>query len=153
VFGIGTVELVVAGVLVAGSILLWRYTSTAQWVRVDRATPVGVEPSALEVPLARLLSDLPATRLVAGGPATWTISVERPQLWTFVPTALVFPLGPLFLLFKEHASVVVTLRPATGGADVQVLGTTRLAVQRAIEQALADLPAASPPRADTRVRS
>lgn len=150
-FGIGAWELILAGALVVALILVARHLSGAQWTRVDSSTPVGVDPTRLELPLARLLSNLPATRLVAGGGDTWTISVERAQPWALVPAVLLFPLGLLFLLFREHASLVVILRPAVGGAEVHLLGTTRLSVRRAVEQALADLPSATVPTGDATV--
>jgi predicted metal-binding membrane protein len=144
VFGIGGVELVVAGVVVAAGILAWRFLA-APWTRVDTSTAVGVDAPALEVPLARLLSDLPDARLVAAGPTTWTLAVSRTQLWTLVPAVLLFPFGLLFLLFREHASLVVGLRPRASGAEVHVIGTTRQSVRDAVEQALAELPSAGPP--------
>jgi len=144
VFGFGGVEQLVVGTVVVAAIVVARHLSTAQWVRVDRVTPVGVDATALDVPLGRLLGDLPGTRMVAGGPATWTLQVERAQSWTCLPAVLLFPLGLLFLLFKEHGALVVSVRPAAGGAEVRALGTTRLSVHRVLEQAVADLPASDP---------
>ena len=139
-FGVGALELVVAGVVVVAAILLWRYASPARWVRVDQVRHVAVRAAAWEVPLARLLGDLPATDLHAGGPATWTVSVARAQSWSYLPAVLLFPMGLLFLLFRDTAALVVVVRPAADGAEVHLLGTTRLSVLRTLERALAELP-------------
>jgi hypothetical protein len=140
VFGVGVPELVVAGAVVVAAILLWRHASPARWVRVDEARHVAVLAAALEGPFARLLSDLPATDLHAGGRSTWTLSVARPQSWSYVPAVLLFPMGLLFLLFRDTATLVVVVRPAADGAEVHLLGTTRLSVMRTLERALAELP-------------
>jgi len=141
-------ELVVAGAVVVAAILLWRYASPARWVRVDEARHVAVRAAALEVPFARLLSDLPATDLHAGGPSTWTVSVARPQSWSYLPAVLLFPMGLLFLLFRETAALVVLVRPAAAGAEVHLLGATRLSVLRTLDRALAELPAGDRSTAD-----
>ena len=147
-FGVGAPELVLAGVLVVVGIVLVRVLGTAQWGRVDRVEPVAVTTHALEIPVARLLADLPGTRLQAGGRSTWTLSVERAPWWTLVPAVLLFPFGLLFLLFRQHATLLVTLRAVPGGTEVHLLGTTRLAVRTALDRAIAGLPAAERPRPD-----
>ncbi|QBR91336.1 hypothetical protein EXE57_02915 [Nocardioides euryhalodurans] len=152
-FGIGGVELVVAGAVVVAAILVLRFARPGQWVRVDEVHHVAVEPTALEIPLARLLSDLPSTELHAGGPATWTLSVRRAQPWTLVPAVLLFRLGLLFLLFREHAAVLAVLRSAPGGSEVHLLGTTRVAVRTTLQRALAELPAAAATRPDATTTS
>jgi hypothetical protein len=116
---VGVPELVVAGAVVVAAILLWRHASPARWVRVDEARHVAVLAAALEGPFARLLSDLPATDLHAGGRSTWTLSVARPQSWSYVPAVLLFPMGLLFLLFRDTATLVVVVRPAADGAIVR----------------------------------
>ena len=140
-FGVGYPEMLVAVGLMLLLVLLRRIWSTASWTPVDEACTVAVAAEALEVPFTRLLGGLPSARLRAGGGATWTVVVGRAQWWTIVPAIVLFPLGLLFLLFREEADLVVTVRPApAGGSVVRVLGTTRMSVARTLRQALAELP-------------
>ena len=129
-----------AGGLVLLLVLLRRLWSTARWVRVDDDHDVAVTPEALEASFTRLLTHLPATRVRAGGRSTWTVVVERAQWWTILPAVLAFPVGLLFLLFREEADLVVTLRPNAGGSVLRLVGTTRMSVAQTLREAVAELP-------------
>ena len=102
--------------------------------RVDEEHAVTVTAGALEAPFTRLLSDLPGTRLRTGGQATWTLVVTRASWWTILPAVALFPLGVLFLLFREEADLVVTLRPTADGSVLRVIGTTRMSVADALRK-------------------
>ena len=145
-FGIGYVEVLAALGLALLLVLLRRTWSTARWTRVDDEHAVTVTAEALEAPFTRLLSDLPGTRLRAGGQATWTLVVTRASWWTILPAVALFPLGVLFLLFREEADLVVTLRPTADGSVLRVIGTTRVSVADALRTAVAELPSAPRPR-------
>jgi len=141
VFGIGYVELLVGGALVAVVLVGLRWGMRSQWLSVDERWIVGVGQELIEPPLVKLLSNLPAARLQAGSPGTWTVSVSRPPWWTLIPIVVLFPLGLLFLLFQEQADAQVLLRPTRGGTEVRLIGRTRASLRDTIGKALLDVPA------------
>jgi hypothetical protein len=140
VFGIGYVEVLVAGVLVAAVLVGLRWGTRSQWVDVDEQWPLAVGQAQIEPPLVKLLGNLPAARLRAGSPGTWTVTVSRSPWWTLFPVVLLFPLGLLFLLFQEQADTQVMLRPFRGGTEVRMIGRTRASVRDAVGKALLDVP-------------
>jgi hypothetical protein len=140
VFGIGYVEVLVAGVLVAAVLVGLRWGTRSQWVDVDEQWPLAVGQTQIEPPLVKLLGNLPAARLRAGSPGTWTVTVSRSPWWTLFPVVLLFPLGLLFLLFQEQADTQVMLRPFRGGTEVRMIGRTRASVRDAVGKALLDVP-------------
>jgi hypothetical protein len=140
VFGIGYVEVLVAGVLVAAVLVGLRWGTRSQWVDVDEQWPLAVGQIQIEPPLVKLLGNLPAARLRAGSPGTWTVTVSRSPWWTLFPVVLLFPLGLLFLLFQEQADTQVMLRPFRGGTEVRMIGRTRASVRDAVGKALLDVP-------------
>jgi hypothetical protein len=140
VFGIGYVEVLVAGVLVAAVLVGLRWGTRSQWVDVDEQWQLAVGQAQIEPPLVKLLGNLPAARLRAGSPGTWTVTVSRSPWWTLFPVVLLFPLGLLFLLFQEQADTQVMLRPFRGGTEVRMIGRTRASVRDAVGKALLDVP-------------
>jgi hypothetical protein len=140
VFGIGYVEVLVAGVLVAVVLVGLRWGTRSQWVDVDEQWQLAVGQAQIEPPLVKLLGNLPAARLRAGSPGTWTVTVSRSPWWTLFPVVLLFPLGLLFLLFQEQADTQVMLRPFRGGTEVRMIGRTRASVRDAVGKALLDVP-------------
>ena len=140
-FGIGYVEVLVAGALAAAVMAGLRWGTRSQWIDVDERWPVGVEQAHIEPPLVKLLGNLPAARLRAGSPGTWTVTVSRSPWWTLLPVVLLFPLGLLFLLFQEQADTQVMLRPVRGGTDVRMIGRTRASVRDTVGKALLDVAA------------
>ncbi len=144
-FGFGYVELLVAVAVLLLGILVWRVSGRAVWTRVDDHTTVTVTAAALEAPLTRLLSALPASQLRMGGPGTWTLVVHRASWWTVVPAVLLFPVGLLFFLFREEADLVVTVRSTRDGSEIRTVGTTRRSVAETLGCAAADLPGSRRP--------
>jgi hypothetical protein len=144
-FGIGYVEVLVGGVVLLLAVVAWRIGSRSAWVRVDDDTSVAVTAEALEAPFTRLLSGLPGSQLRMGGQATWTLVVHRPPWWTVIPACLLFPLGLLFLLFREEADLVVTIRATPDGSRIRAVGRTRRSVAETLGRAVAELPATRRP--------
>ena len=142
-FGFGYVELLVAGVVGLFVLIVWRLASGAAWIRVDDAHRVAVSADALEAPLTRMLTALPASQVHTGGPGTWTLVLSRAQWWTVVPAALLFPMGLLFFLFREQADLVVTVRSVPDGSEVRLVGTTRRSIADTMRAAAAELPQAT----------
>ncbi len=140
-FGIGYVEVLVGGALAAAVMIGLRWGPRSRWLDVDERWLVGVEQPHIEPPLVKLLGNLPAARLRAGSPGTWTLTVSRSPWWTLVPVVLLFPLGLLFLLFQEQADAQVMLRRARGGTEVRMIGRTRAAVRETVGNALLDVAA------------
>ena len=138
-FGIGYVELLIAGALAAAVLIGLRWGTRTRWLDVDERWLVGVEQSHIEPPLVKLLGNIPGARLRAGSPGTWTVTVSRSPWWTLVPVVLLFPLGLLFLLFQEQADAQVMLRPVGGGTEVRMIGRTRTAVSETVAHALLDV--------------
>jgi hypothetical protein len=141
VFGIGYVEVLIGGVLAAAVLVGLRWGTRSQWIDVDEVWPVAVEQAQIEPPLVKLLGNLPAARLRAGSPGTWTVTVSRAPWWTLVPVVLLFPLGFLFLLFQEQADAQVMLRPLRGGTEVRIIGRTRASVRDTVGKAMLDVAA------------
>jgi hypothetical protein len=141
VFGIGYVELLIAGALAAAVLIGLRWGTRTRWLDVDERWLVGVEQAPIEPPLVKLLGNIPGARLRAGSPGTWTVTVSRSPWWTIVPVLLLFPLGFLFLLFQEQADAQVMLRPTQRGTEVRMIGRTRAAVRETVGHALLDVAA------------
>ena len=142
-FGIGWVEVIASGVLVAAVIIGWRWGMKTQWLNVDERWRLAVAPAELEPPLSNLLAALPAARLSAPLGGTWTLTVTRAPWWTFIPIVLLFPVGLLFLLVTEEAEVEVLRAEVDSGTEVRLVGRTRASVRNTLDQALADLPVLS----------
>ena len=75
---------------------------------------------------------------MVGRPGPWWSN--GPPWRTILPAVLAFPVGLLFLLFREEADLVVTLRPTAGGSVLRLVGTTRMSVAQALREAVAELP-------------
>lgn len=74
-------------------------------MHTDDRWRLAVAPAELERPLALMLGALPAAWVHQFSAGTWTLTVTRAPWWTFFPVVLLFPLGLLFLLIREHATV------------------------------------------------
>jgi hypothetical protein len=80
---------------------------------------------------------------VVGRPGPWW-SNGLPW-WTILPAVLAFPVGLLFLLFREEADLLVTLRPTAAGSVLRLVGRTRVSVAQTLREAVAELPDAQRP--------
>ena len=138
-FGIGLPELAALAVFVVLAVVVLRGLPSARWVKVDDVTSVPLAPADLDAPLLRLLDNLPASRVSVSGPGSWMLTVTRAHGWAVVLAVVLFPLGLLFLLAREHADLHVSVTPHGEGAEVRVLGTTRRSLAEAIGEAVRGL--------------
>ena len=123
---------IVAALLIA---IVW---SLDRWVPISLRETLPAAPlSKIEPPVVLLLSNVRGAELSPTGPHTYTVLVRRTPGWVWIPLLFTFPLGLLFLLFKQSGSMVVTLVPLGAGTEVQVTGKTKKSVEKLLRNALA----------------
>ena len=143
-WGMSVAGLVVFGVVAAVVVLLVMSSWQRRWVRVDETRHVAVRAESLDVPITRFLHRLRGAQ-VRTGQGAWTIEVSRAPWWTVIPAVALFPLGLLFLLFKERSTLDLLVRAGSDGSEIHLIGTTRQDLLEATRTALEALPRAAQP--------
>ncbi|RNL64887.1 hypothetical protein EFK50_02580 [Nocardioides marmoriginsengisoli] len=122
--------LVFLGLVCALLLLLVKRMRGTRWVTVGEQVWLTV-PSA-EVP--QRLAELGLGRVLTPAPDRAALVLRRSPVWVIAPMALLFPLGLLFLFYREDVSVEVTTDPA--GDSAWLSGRTEARTLAAIRGAL-----------------
>lgn len=122
--------LVLAGICLLLVALVKRMRNS-RWVAVGEQVPLTVPWGALPERLATL----GAGRVITPAPDRTALVLRRSPVWIVVPVLLMFPLGLLFLLYKEDVELAVVREP--GGASAWLSGRTEIRALAAVRTALA----------------
>jgi hypothetical protein len=101
--------------------------------RIRTAKDVAaVRDAAMRTVVAELIAD--GYRLTSQSPTSFVLERTYRPAWTFVLAVLVFPLGLVALLHTDSSQVVIHLESSGSGTLVQVSGTARRPVRRAVRE-------------------
>ena len=125
--------LVFLGMVCALLFLLVKRMQGTRWVTVGEQLWLTVPPA--EVP--QRLAGLGLGRVLTPAPDRAALVLRRSPVWVIAPMALLFPLGLLFLFYREDVSVEVTTDPAGGSAWLS--GRTEARTLAAIRGALVEV--------------
>jgi hypothetical protein len=92
----------------------------------------AVRDAAMRTVVPELVAD--GYRLSSQSPTSLVLERTYRPAWTFFVAVLVFPVGLVALLHTDSAQVVIHLEPLGNGSLVQVSGTARRRVRRAVRE-------------------
>ena len=101
--------------------------------RIRSAKAVGaVRDTAMRTVVPELIAD--GYRLTSQSPTSLILERTYRPAWTYFLAVIVFPVGLVALLHTDTSQVVIHLEPLASGTLVQVSGTARLGVRRAVRE-------------------
>ncbi|MFL6159710.1 MAG: hypothetical protein ACJ72D_26790 [Marmoricola sp.] len=124
-------SLVVLAAIVAGLVVLVKRMRSSRWVSVGEQVPLAHAPTDLPGRLAALGTG----RVITPAPDRAALVLRRAPVWTVLPALLLFPVGLLFLLYREDVALEVT--PDPGGAFAWLSGRTEARTLAAVKETLA----------------
>ncbi len=92
----------------------------------------AVRDAAMRTVVAELIAD--GYRLSSPSPTSLILERTYRPAWTFLLAVFAFPVGLVALLHTDSSQVVIHLEPLGSGTLVQVSGTARRPVRRAVRE-------------------
>ncbi len=92
----------------------------------------AVRDAAMRTVVAELIAD--GYRLTSQSPTSLILERTYRPAWTFLLAVFAFPVGLVALLHTDTSQVVIHLEPSGSGTLVQVSGTARRPVRRAVRE-------------------